>query len=95
MLELDVIENKQAHYSEMIQSLLNKDIEAEADLRLQAEKERIVAQIKDEVNADIIKCKHYLEILDELKTTIKQDIETKQSTECVSASNEEGEQHDN
>lgn len=65
-MDLNTIVEKRKFYSDMIRSLENKDIEAEVELKLQAQKDKIRAEIVAETNADINKCNNYVAVLDEL-----------------------------
>lgn len=66
MLELNSLCERKRRYTELKEQLTNTDIEAEVEKRLKDEKERLTLQIKTEIDADITKCDHYIEILDSL-----------------------------
>lgn len=57
---------KLTHYYNLRNELRNTDIEAEVDKRLAAERDAMRAKVEAEIKADIDKCTHYVELLDEL-----------------------------
>lgn len=63
---MDELLKKREYYSQMILDLQSKDINAEVEIRLAEEKKRIAKEICNEIDADVIKCQHYIELLEML-----------------------------
>ena len=74
-MDKKTIEEKKEKYLAELSRLSQINIEEEAEKRLADEKARIIHDIEVEVTADMLKCKHYLELIDELE-----EEEVKEST---------------
>ena len=77
---------KLTHYYNLRNELRNTDIEAEVDKRLEAERDAMRAKVESEIKADIDKCTHYVELLDEL---VKEQCDKEDAIEHVEEVHEE------
>lgn len=65
-MELEKIVEKKNYYVDCLKELESRDIQAEIDKRLQPERERIIKEVTDEIEADKSKCNAYIAVLNEL-----------------------------
>ena len=85
MLDLNSLEEKKNYYFNLISDLKNRNVSREADERLAEERTRIIEEIQKEIDNDVIKCEHYVELLDNLieseKNIVTEEIEEIPSVE--------------
>lgn len=69
MLDLNSLQVKKAYYLNALSDLKDKDISEEVEIRLAPERARIEKEIREENEADIVKCENYIELLNTLIET--------------------------
>lgn len=80
-----VVEQKLEYYTNKIVELENIDINEEVEKRLQEKRLEITEIVKNEINADLVKCKHYVEILN----TVKDELNLAETNSSNSQENSE------
>lgn len=81
MLDLNSLQVKKAYYLNALSDLKDKDISEEVEIRLAPERARIEKEIREEIEADIVKCKNYIELLNTLIETEMESPDKEEITE--------------
>ena len=77
MITIEKLLEKKESYEQLKQELINKDVEAEVNRRLESTRAVITKEVKDEIAKDLTAVKHYLEILNSLiETDEASEVET-------------------
>lgn len=66
MIPIEMLYEKRKTYTEKLANIMSFDIDAEVNKRLVAYRDKIQQEVADEIHADAAKCRHYLEVIDEL-----------------------------
>ena len=73
MITTEQLKNKKEIYQSKLNELMTKDVDAEINKRLNAMREKVKKEVCEEIEADVKKCNHYLDVINEL---ISEDIES-------------------
>ena len=65
-MDIEIVKDKLAHYTEIMNNRRNLDINAIVDAKLAEQRQKIYDSVKADIDADILKCEHYIEILEDL-----------------------------
>lgn len=66
MIPIEMLYEKRKTYTEKLANIMSFDIDTEVNKRLVAYRDKIQQEVADEIHADASKCRHYLEVIDEL-----------------------------
>lgn len=84
-MDIEIVKEKLAHYTDLMNSRRNLDINAIVDSKLAEQRQKIYDSVKADIDADILKCEHYIEILEDLLKAeeTKETAEVNSTTETV------------
>ena len=80
MITTEQLKNKKEFYQSKINELMSKDVDAEVNKRLNAMREKVQKEVCEEIESDVKKCNHYLDVIDEL---ISEDVEPEKEEEST------------
>ena len=81
MISIEMLYEKRKTYTEKLANIMSFDIDAEVNKRLASYRDKIQQEITNEIHADASKCRHYLEVIDELISSDVAPAEEKASEE--------------
>lgn len=89
MITTEQLKNKKEFYQAKLNELITKDVDVEINKRLNAMREKVQKEVCEEIEADVKKCNHYLDVIDELLTEDKEETNEEPISESIEPSTEE------
>lgn len=89
MITTEQLKNKKEFYQAKLNELITKDVDVEINKRLNVMREKVQKEVCEEIEADVKKCNHYLDIINELLTEDKEETNEESISESIEPSTEE------